>query len=195
MKRWKSVAIWALCWRCDMPHRRRRIQHPDHPSRCSSNTHGMCETYSNQSWDVSESLGHEWGEDRTDLYFMVWGNCEDSSSPGKLRPSMCLHFSSKWIISTIVFIAEIGHQVLAQITCSHAAMIYHCKTWMDAIDWFQTHSSIEIRKMIAWEFTKDRSTCPTNVREVSSTFPSCSIIVFTINLAVQVLICSDSNCR
>ena len=125
---------------------------------------------------------------------VVWGNRQDWSSPEKLRPSTCLHFSGKWIISTIVFIADIVHQALTKITCSRAAMVYRCKTSIDSIYGFRTQSPTEIRKMVAWLLAKDRFTCPTNVREVSSKFPSCLIVVLTINLGVQVSICSDWNC-
>jgi len=91
----------------------------------------------------------------------------------------------------IVFIGDIVHQALAKITCSCAAMVYRCKTTLDSIYGFRTQSPTEIRKMVAWLLAKDRFTCPTNLREVSSKFPSCLIVVLTINLGVQVLICSD----
>jgi hypothetical protein len=91
----------------------------------------------------------------------------------------------------IVFIADIVHEAPAKIPCFRAAMVYHCKARIDAIDGFQIHSPIEIRKMVAWVSTKDRFTCPTNFSEVSSMPPSCLIVVSTINLAVQVLISCD----
>jgi len=48
--------------------------------------------------------------------------------------------------------------------------------------------------MIGWLLAKDRFSCPTNVCEVCSKFTSCLIVVLTINLEVQVSICSDRNC-
>jgi len=91
----------------------------------------------------------------------------------------------------IVFIADIVHQALAKITCSHAAMVYCCKTSIDSIDGFRTQSPTEIRTMVVWLLAQDRFTCPTNVCEVSSKFPSCLMVVLTINLGVQGSICSD----
>ena len=91
----------------------------------------------------------------------------------------------------IVFITDIVHQALAKITCSHAAMVYRCKTSIDSIYGFRTQSPTEMWKMVAWLLAKDRFTCPTNVREVSSKFPSCLIVVVMINLGVQVSICSN----
>jgi hypothetical protein len=91
----------------------------------------------------------------------------------------------------IVFIADIVHQALAKITCSRAAMGYRCKTSIDTIYGFRTQSPTEIWRMVAWLLAMDRFTCPTNVREVSSKFPTCLIVILMINLGVQVLICSD----
>jgi len=80
---------------------------------------------------------------------------------------------------------------VATITCSHVAMVYRCKTSIDSVYGFQTQSPKEIRKIVAWLLAKDRFRCPLNVREVSSKFHSCSIYVLTINLGVQVSICSN----
>jgi hypothetical protein len=65
-------------------------------------------------------------------------NCQDWCCPENLRPSTSLHCSGKWTISTIVLIADIVHQALAKIICSHAAIVHCCKTSMDSIYWFQT---------------------------------------------------------
>jgi len=83
------------------------------------------------------------------------------------------------------------HQALAKITYSRAAMVYGCKTSIDSIYGFRTQSPTEIRKIVAWPLAKDKVTCPTYVHEVSSKFPSGLIFVLTINLGVQVSICSD----
>jgi len=91
----------------------------------------------------------------------------------------------------IVFIADIVNQALTKITGSHAAMVYHYKTSINSIYGFRTQSPKEIWKMISWPLAKDRVSCPRNVREVSSMFPSCLFVVLMINLRVQVPICSD----
>jgi len=70
----------------------------------------------------------------------------------------------------IVFIADIVHQALAEITCSRGAMVYRCKISIDSIDGFRTQSPTEIRKLVAWLLAKDRFKCPTNVCEVSPKF-------------------------
>jgi hypothetical protein len=49
---WKSVVIWALCWRRDCPHLWRRIQHPDNPFSYFGDCHGTCEAYIYQLWDI-----------------------------------------------------------------------------------------------------------------------------------------------
>jgi len=194
METWKSVAIWDVCWRRGRAHRRHRKQLRVTSLRRPGHGHLMCEEYSYQLCCACESLGHECGEDCPDSLLVVWGNRQDWSSPEELRPSTCLHFSGKWIIWIIVFIADFVHQALTKITCSHAAMVYHCKTSTDSIYSFQTLSPTEVRKTVAWLLAKVRFTCPTNVCEVSSKFPCCLIVVLPINIAVQVLICSDSNC-
>ena len=91
----------------------------------------------------------------------------------------------------IVFITDIVHQALAKITCSCVAMAYRCKISIDSIYGFRTKSPTEIRKMVAWPLAKDRFTCPTNIRELGSKFPSSLIVVVTITLGVQASICSD----
>jgi len=194
MESWISVAIWAVCWRHDRPHGQRRIQRPDNSFKCSGDGDATCDVYSSQLCNVCESLCHECGQDHPNSQLMVWGNGQDLSSPEKLRPSMGLHFSGKWIISKIVFIADIVHQAVAMITCFRAAMVYHCKTLIDSIYGFQTQSPTEIRKMVAWLQAKDRFTWPTTVCEESSKFPLCLTVVLIINLGVLVLICSDWNC-
>ena len=168
MERWQSVMIWAVCWPHERPHRLRRIQHPDNPFKCTCNGHGTCKAYSYQLCNVSESHCHECGEDRPELLLVVWGTLQDCSWPEKLRPSMCQHFSGEWIISTLVFIADIVHQALATITCSCAAMVYHCTTSIESIFRFHTLSPTEIRTMVAWLLAKGRFTCRTNVGDVSS---------------------------
>jgi len=115
-------------------------------------------------------------------------NLQVWSSTKKLRPSMCLHFSGKWIISTIVFIPDIVNQALAKITCFYGATTYYCKTTIDTIYRFRIQSPTEIWKMVAWLFPKYRFTCPTDICEISSKFPSCLIVVLTINYGVQVCI-------
>jgi len=194
MESCKYGTIWALCWWHDRPHRRRRIQWPDNPFNCSSNGHGTCEAYSHQLSDDCVSLCHECGEDHPDSLSVGWGNCQDWSSPETLRPSTSLPFSGKWIISTIVSIPVIVHQALAKITSSHAAIVYRCKTTINSIYWLWTQSPTDIRTMVPWLLAMDRFTCPTNVPEVSSKIPSCLIVVLTINLGMQVSICSDWNC-
>jgi len=49
-------------------------------------------------------------------------------------------------------------------------------------------------RLVDWLLAEDRFTCPTNIRQTSSKFPSCSIVVLTINLGVQVSIFWDWNC-
>jgi len=86
------------------------------------------------------------------------------------------------------------HHDLAKITPFCVAMAYHRKPWMDCISGIQTQLPTKIRKMVAWLLAMDRFTCPTNICEVCSKFPSCLIVVWTINLGVQGSICSDRNC-
>jgi hypothetical protein len=114
--------------------------------------------------------------------------------PEKLRPSLYLHFTGISIISTIVFITDMVHQVLAKFTCPHPAMVYRCKTTIDSIHAFRTKLATEIRKIVPWVLAMDRFTCPTHDCEVSSKFPCCLFVVLTMNLEVQVLICRDWNC-
>jgi hypothetical protein len=83
----------------------------------------MCEAYSNQFCDDWNSLCEECGKDHQDLSLVVWGCRQDLSSAEQLTPSMCLHFSGKWIISTIVFITDIVRQAFAKNTYSCAAMV------------------------------------------------------------------------
>jgi len=94
----------------------------------------------------------------------------------------------------IVFIADIVFQALAKITYSRAAMVYRCMTWIISIYGFWTQSPTDIRRMVTWLFSKDRFTCPRNICELHSKFPSCLIIVLMIDLGEQVSICSDWNC-
>jgi len=91
----------------------------------------------------------------------------------------------------IVFIADIVHHTLANITCSCAALVYRGKTSIDSIYGFRTPLPTEIWKMAAWLLAKDRFSCPTNIREVSSKFPSCLIVALMINLQVEDFIYSD----
>ena len=125
---------------------------------------------------------------------MLWGYRQDWSSPERLRPSITLHFSGKWIISTIVFIADVVHQALPTITCSYEAIVYLCGTTINSVYGFEMQSPTRIPKMVVWPWAKVRFTCPTNVREVSSKFPSCLMVVLTINFGVHISICSDWNC-
>jgi len=67
----------------------------------------------------------------------------------RLWPFTCQQFSGIWIISTIVFITDVVYQVLEKITCSRAAMVYHCKTSIDSIYRFRTQSPTEILKIVA----------------------------------------------
>jgi len=194
MESWKSLAIWALCWRHDRPPGQCRTQRPDNPFRHSRDGHVRREAYSYQLWDVCQSLCHECGEDRPESYLAVWGNGQDWSSPAKLRPSMCLHFSGKCIISTIVFIAEVVRQALAKFICSHGGMESRRMTSIDFMYGSRTQSPTGILRMVAWLLDRDRFTCPTNVHEVSSKFPSCLTVALAINSGVQVSICSDWNC-
>jgi len=189
------VRIWALCWRRDKPHRRRRVHRPDNPFRHSGDGHGTSEAYSYQSYDVWESLCHECGENSPDSYLLIRGNRQDWSSPEKLRPSTCLHFSGKCIISTIVFITDIVHQALGKISCSRAAMVYRSKASIDSIYGFRTQSPTENQTMVDWLLCKDRFTCPTNIGELCWKFLSCLIVILRINLGVKVSICSNWNCR
>jgi len=194
MESWKPAAIWAWCWRCERPRHWYRIQHPDKSFKCSGDGHGTCEAYSFQLWGVCDYLCHKWGEDCPHSLLVVWGNWLEWSSPEKLRPSTGLHFSGKWIISTIVFITDMVHLALTKITFCHAAMVYPCKNSIDYIYRFRTKSPTEIRKMVAWPLAMDRFTCRRTVCQVSSQFPSCLIVGLTFNLGVQVSICSDWNC-
>jgi len=109
IQRCKSGAIWALCPRRDRPHYRHRIQCPNNPSKHSSDDHGTCETYSFQFCDVCEYLFNEYGEDGSDSLCAIWGHRQDCFRPENLSPATCVHFRGKWIISTIVFIADIVH--------------------------------------------------------------------------------------
>jgi len=194
MESWKSVAIWALCWRHDRPHHQRRIQLPVNCFRQSSEGDGMDEAYSDQKCRICESLCHECSEDCPDSYLVLWGNHQDWPSPEKLGPSTCLRIRGKRIMWMIVFIADILHQAVAMIIGSHAAMVFGCKASINSMDGFWTTSPTEICEMVAWLLAKDRFTRPTNVHEVSSKFPSCLIVVLMINLGVQVPICSNWNC-
>jgi len=120
-------------------------------------------------------------------------NHQNWSSPEKLRSCMFIRLSGKWIVWTIVVIADILHQALTKISFSHTAIVYCCKISIDSIYWFGTQSPTEIRKMVAWLLAKNSFTWPTNVCKVSSKFPSCWIAVLKINLGVQVSICSHWN--
>jgi len=91
----------------------------------------------------------------------------------------------------IVFIADIVHQALAKIPCSRAALLFRCKVSIHSAYRFQTKSAKEIRYMVAWLSGKVRFTCTTNDGEVSSKFPSCSIVVWKITLGAQVSIYSN----
>jgi len=193
VENWQYVAIWALCWRLHRSHGRCRVQCPDHSFTNSGDVHSKCKAYSHQFCNVHESLVHECGQDCPDSLLVVWGYRQDRSTPEKVRPSTCLHFIGISITSMIVSIAYITHRTLAKITYSHAAIVYRCKTSINAIYIFWTKSPPEIRRMFAWRLAEDRLTCPTNFRGVSSKFPSCSIIVFMINSGVQVSICSNWN--
>jgi len=93
---------------------------------------------------------------------------------------MCLHFSGKCIISRIDFITDVVRQALAKITCFRAAMVYHSKTSIDSIYGFWTLLPTEIQKMVAWLLAKDRFTRPTNIREVSSKFPSSATTLVSV---------------
>jgi len=155
---------------------------------------GTCKAICYHLCYICESLCHEFGEDRADSYLVVCGNCQDWSNPEKVRPSTRLLFICNWIISMIVFVADIVHQALAKISCSCAAMVYHCKISIDSLYRFQTQLPTEIWEMVAWLLAMDRFTCPPNSCEVSSKFFSCLLIILTINSGVQVSICSDRNC-
>jgi len=85
---------------------------------------------------------------------------------------------------------NIVHWAIAKISCSRAARVYRCKTSIDSINRFPSESPTEIRKMVVWLLAKDRFTCPTNVPELSRKFHSCVIMVLTLNLEVEVAICS-----
>jgi len=63
----------------------------------------------------------------------------------------------------IIFIADIVHHALAKITCSRAAMEYHCMTTIYSIYGVQTQLPTEIWKMVAWYLAKVRFTYLTNV--------------------------------
>ena len=91
----------------------------------------------------------------------------------------------------IDFITDIVHQTLVKITCSRAAIVYHCNISIDSIFGFQTLLPTEIRKMVAWPLGRDSFTCSTNIHEVSLKFPSCLIVVLTMNFGVHHSICSD----
>jgi hypothetical protein len=95
----------------------------------------------------------------------------------------------------IVFIVDIVHEALTTICCSSAAMKYRCRTVVNSIYGVRTQSPREIQSMADCLWSNDRFTCPTSVREVSSKFSSCSIVVLMIKSGVQVSICSDWNCR
>jgi len=194
MEMWKLVAIWIMCWWCDRSDCWCRIPHPEISFRRSRDSHGICEDYSCQSGNICESLCHTCGEDHPDSLLVVWGNCQDQSSPEILRPSMWLHFRGEWIISMIVIIAAIAHQAFTKITCTRATMEYHRKISIDSFYGFQTQLPTEIGNMVAWLFGKDRLTCPSNGHERSSKFLSNSIVVVKITLGVKVSICSDRNC-
>jgi len=107
---------------------------------------------------------------------------------------MCLHLGVKWIISTIDSIADSVHHALAKIICSLAAMVHFCNTSIDTIYRVQTKSPTVIRKVVSWLWAQLMFTCPGNVREECWKFPSSSIVVLTMNLGLQVSICSDWNC-
>jgi len=111
----------------------------------------------------------------------------------ELRPCTCLHVIGKWIISMIVFIAGIVHLFFAKITSLHAAEVYLCMTSIDSIYGFRTKLPTEMSTIRAWLLGKDRFRCPTNIGEASPKFPSGLMVILTITLGVQFLICSDWN--
>jgi len=194
MESWKFLTIRALCWQHERPHGWHRIQHPDNPFRWPSDGHGMCAAYSEQLCDVCESLCHECGQGCPDSVFVACRIRQDWCSPEKLKPSTWLHFSGKWIISTIVFITDIVHQALAKITFFHAAVVYRWKASINCIYQLQTKLRTEICNIVPWLLPKDRLIGCINIHEVSSKVHSCVISVLTINLEVQVSICRDRNC-
>ena len=120
---WKYMVIWAIGWICDRPHCWYRIQCPGNSFMSSGDTHGTFEYYRYPSCEVCESICHECGEDRLDSYLVVWGNFQDWSNAEKLRPSTCLQFSGKWIISMIDIIDDVLHQPIGRSTCSPGALI------------------------------------------------------------------------
>jgi hypothetical protein len=103
-------------------------------------------------------------------------------------------FRVKWIITMIIFIPAIVHQALAKMTCSPTAIIYRYMIVIDTIYRFQTLWPTEIQNMVTWILAKARFICHTNVHELFSYFPCCSIVVLKINVRVPVSICSDWNC-
>jgi hypothetical protein len=52
----------------------------------------MSQAYSYQLCDVCDPVCDDCCADRPDSQLVVWGICQDLSSPQKLRPSTCLHF-------------------------------------------------------------------------------------------------------
>ena len=85
-----------------------------------------------------------------------------------------------------MFIADIVYQALVRMTCSHAAMEYHSITSINSMYRFRIQLPTEIQPLVAQLLAKNRFTCHTNICKVNSKFPSCLIIVLTINLEVQV---------
>jgi len=65
---------------------------------------------------------------------------------------------------------------------------------MNLIYRFQMQLPTEIRQMVTQLFAKGMFTCPTNIDQLSSNFPSYFIIELTINWGVQVSSHSNWNC-
>jgi len=163
----KSGKLSAICWQYDSHHRWSRIQCPDNNLYHCDDRYDTCHPHSYKLCDVCESHCHKCGDNCQDSSCVVLGNCQDWSSPKKLRPSTCLQFSSKWLISMIVFTADIANQVLTMIASSRGKIVFRGTTTQDPMARFQTQTLPEIQRPVANIMAKVRSTCRTNVRELS----------------------------
>jgi hypothetical protein len=72
----------------------------------------------------------------------------------------------------IVFIADIMHQALTEIPCSHARKVCCSEISIGSIYGFGTQLPTETQKIIAWLLANDKFTCLRNIHMVSSNFPS-----------------------
>ena len=126
-----------------------------------------------------------WYEDIT------WIDAAQRNSDPRRAYILVVNESSQPLFSSLTLHIRLSQRWIAAMQQWHTAASW---TSFDSIYVFRTQLPTEVRKMVAWLLARNRFTCPRPVREVSSKFPSCIIVVLTINLVVQVSICSDWYC-